>query len=597
MNPGYDRQDNPGSTRTVSYECMFCHNAYPVIPKGNEEKGAEPQYAAVREGIDCQRCHGPGDKHVQAASRGGVPAAEIRAAVVNPARLSPQREIEVCLQCHLETTSRSLPGAVQRSGRAPFSYEPGQPLADFRLSFDRVAPSLDKIEVAQACYRLLLSQCYLKSAGKLRCTTCHDPHDIPRAQTAAAKYNRICGNCHQGVVKVAVGPHTPSSDCVACHMPKRRTDDAVHIVATDHWIQRLKPPGDLLAEKGETRETPANAYRGAVVPFYPAPLPPSSVNALDRALAQIKDGSDFKEGLPQLANLLARYRPTNAGYYEELADGYRAAGDGVRAVRYYDEAVGRAPGSAVSALKRGNMLMETGQFTKAETVLRRVTILAPDDSLGWGLLGWTLWQEHKTEEAMVSLERRIKLDPDLPDIHNYLGSVLLGTNDIASAEKQFRVAVALEPGIAEWQANLARLLASLREFPEASYRFEQSLRLKPDDVVVRVIYARLLFDMSRIDDAEKQAKAAVTFDPGAADAHECLGFLLASKDDAGGAVRELKEAVRLRPGFGLAEYELGVILWQTGDAKAAREHLEIAARSDDAQAKPAAQEFLRKVSR
>ena len=27
-------------------------------------------------------------------------------------------------------------------------------------------------------------------------------------------------------------------DCVACHMPKTRTDDAVHIVITDHRIQR-----------------------------------------------------------------------------------------------------------------------------------------------------------------------------------------------------------------------------------------------------------------------------------------------------------------------------------------------------------------------
>jgi predicted CXXCH cytochrome family protein len=597
MNPGYDRPDHPGSTRTVSYECMFCHNAYPAIPKGSEEKGAEPQYAAIPEGIDCQRCHGPGDKHIQAARRAGAPASEIRAAIVNPARLTPQREIEVCLQCHLETTSRPLPGAIQRAGRAPFSYQPGQPLADFRLSFDRAVPSPDTIEVAQAGYRFLLSQCYLKSMGKLRCTTCHDPHDIPRGETAAAKYNGICGSCHQSVVKAAAGPHKTSADCIACHMPKRRTDDAVHIVTTDHRIVRLKPPGDLLREKAETRETPANAYRGLVVPFYPAALPPSPVNALDRALAQIEDGSNLKAGLPQLASLLAQYRPPNAEYYEELADAWRAAGDSVRALRYYDEAVSRAPGSAVRALKLGNMLIETGQFARAETVLRRATALKPDDPLGWGLLGWALWQQHKAQEARASLERSIDIDPDLPDMHNYLGSLLLGTGDIAGAEKQFRTALTLEPGIAEWQANLGRLLASLRQFPEASYRFEQSLRLKPGDIVARVTWARLLFDMGRMDDAEKQAKAAVTSDPGAADAHECLGFLLSAKDDAGGAVRELREAVRLRPGFGLAEYELGVILWQTGDAQGAREHLEIAARSDDAQAKPAALELLGKVNR
>ena len=80
------------------------------------------------------------------------------------------------------------------------------------------------------------------------------------------------------------------------------------------------------------------------------------------------------------------------------------------AVRYYDEAARRAPGSAVRALKLGNMLIDAGQFARAETVLRRATTLKPDDPLGWGLLGWTLWQEHKTEEARVSLERSIKID-------------------------------------------------------------------------------------------------------------------------------------------------------------------------------------------
>jgi hypothetical protein len=60
MNPGHDRP-YALPPRTVAYECMSCHNAYPRIPPGHEEPGAEPLYAgALPEGIDCQRCHGPG---------------------------------------------------------------------------------------------------------------------------------------------------------------------------------------------------------------------------------------------------------------------------------------------------------------------------------------------------------------------------------------------------------------------------------------------------------------------------------------------------------------------------------------------------------
>ena len=120
MNPGYDTADYGGSTRVIHYECMFCHNGYPRIPEGHQEPGAEAQYRRpLPEGIDCQRCHGPGRQHVAAAQKAGAAPEQIRAAIVNPARLSAEREMEVCLQCHLETTTR------RRASRQLAAYVPG----------------------------------------------------------------------------------------------------------------------------------------------------------------------------------------------------------------------------------------------------------------------------------------------------------------------------------------------------------------------------------------------------------------------------------------------------------------------------------------
>jgi predicted CXXCH cytochrome family protein len=601
MNPGYDRPDFPGATRLAGYQCMFCHNAYPKIPGGHQEERAEAQYLTpLPVGIDCQRCHGPGQRHIAAAGKPGVTREEIRAAIVNPKRLSPQREMEVCLQCHLETTILPLPHSVQRQNRGPFSYVPGQPLVDFRLSFDRASGPGDRLEVAHAGYRLLESQCYLKSQGRLRCTTCHDPHQAQQGEAAAAHYNGICLTCHQTALRqsIAAGAHTADSACVTCHMPKRRTDEAVHIVMTDHYIRRRQPATlDLLAEKDTSSETPATAYRGEVVAFYPAQLPATSENALDTAVAQILDRSNLKDGLPRLAGLIEKYRPPAAAYYADMAEGYLAAGDRARGMLYFEQAVQRAPASPDLLLRFANALVESQQWVKAESLLRSVTARAAGDPVAWGLLGQALWMQDKNAEARSVLEKAVKLDGDLPDLHNYLGGLLVRGGDLSGAEKEFRAALRIEPGAAEWQANLANLLASRGDAREAGYRFELSIRLKPGYAGAHVGYARLLANSNRYEEAEKQAKAAVDADPGAPDAHELWGNLLAARGDMDGAARELQTAVRQLPGFWRAHYELADVLLRKGDNAGAVQHLKIAAQGEDPQVKVAAQQLLQKLGR
>ena len=187
--------------------------------------------------------------------------------IVNPARLSPERQMDVCQQCHLETTSDELPQAVRAFGRAVYSFRPGEALSDYLIHFDH-APGTghdDKFEINSSAYRLRQSLCFQKSGGRLTCTSCHDPHRTPRGAEAVQQFRQSCLKCHNELSNRS-HPQPASADCAGCHMPKRRTEDVVHAVMTDHRIQRRLPGKNLEASLKEDH-TP---YQGEVVRYFPA---------------------------------------------------------------------------------------------------------------------------------------------------------------------------------------------------------------------------------------------------------------------------------------------------------------------------------------
>ncbi len=198
-----------------SRKCIRCHSTQ-MSAHGDDKLDEE----SMIPNVSCERCHGPGRRHVLAARRGSAEPDLLLP--FGPDRFTADSLMTLCGACH----------------RHPSSAQPGQIRPDnpFLARFQPVG--------------LMQSKCYSQSAGALSCVTCHDPHS--RASADRASYDAKCLECHgidrlsatpTGRVPAVVAcPTSPRERCVECHMPQ--VDAGQRIRFSDHWI-RVRREGEF----------------------------------------------------------------------------------------------------------------------------------------------------------------------------------------------------------------------------------------------------------------------------------------------------------------------------------------------------------------
>jgi Flp pilus assembly protein TadD len=552
MNPGFDNS-RPPIGRRIGYNCMFCHNAYPKIPPDHDQVGAEPVFSEpLPEGIDCQRCHGPGANHVRATK-----PADFKKTIFNP-----RNNVDVCQQCHLETTSGSLPNSIRRFNRAPFSYRPGEPLSAFRLIFDHPAGAGkdDKFEIVSSAYRLRKSQCFIASKEKLFCTTCHNPHDIPHGPSASDHYDEVCRQCH---AVVEVPNHPKSKDCVGCHMPKRRTEDVVHAVMTDHLIQRRPVP---ISEQNPD-------YHGEVVPY-------GDSDPLYTAVAQVITKTNLAAGTPRLVMEIERHQPSEPEFYLELGEAYVNTKQFDKAIEQFQQALSRRPNSPLFLRQLATAYRGAGQLQNAIDALQKAE--------AWNDLGPLLAEAGRKSDAIAALRKAIVLDPESAEAQNSLGAILAETGQFDQAESAMRTALRLQPTLSEAHGNLANLLAAKNNLLEAAWHYERA----GSKAVYQFNYGVTLARMNRLADAEAHIWMAIRADPNLAEAHDVLGGLLENRGRLDAALTQYREAIRIRPSYGKAHLDLGTILFVRHDLAAAAREFRLAASDANPAVRQQAQQAL-----
>ncbi len=433
MAPGYDRPDHDGVVRRVRHECMFCHNAYASVPEDKLSYWRSQTFPArLPEGIGCQRCHGPGAEHVRTQTRDTI---------INPARLSARLRNDICYECHMQPTV--IIAGMRKFGRDIYSFRPGQELDEYAHHIDideEDLPRAERFEINHHPYRLEQSRCFTESEGRLSCLTCHDPH---RKVTDAAHYRKACMSCH-------ANPHRVNEDCTSCHMPKRRPQDVVHTVMTDHLIRRMPPGPGVLAPR-EERE--------------PAVSRVESTDELYDAVALVRATGGASAGaMGRLARLLRERKPGEIEPYLDLASAQLRH----RRWKELDETttliLARDAKQELAlewrAVARAALTRDSGEAIRILSTLQR-----PEAAFNAGLF---LAGAGRTKEAIAFYERALAARPNLAAAWHRLGDARRECGDAPGAVDAYRRALEIEPAHARAREAIVDRLNAMGDVEEAA---------------------------------------------------------------------------------------------------------------------------------
>jgi hypothetical protein len=461
--PGFENGFNSRFSREIGIECISCHNGYPAFEPKSENK-----YLSIPEGIDCERCHGPGSVHVKNKLTGIVvdTAHGPDYSIVNPKKLPYNRQIDVCQRCHLQGD------AVLKEGKTFFDFRPGMKLSNV---IDEFLPVYENQEhgflMAAHAERLQKSKCFLKTQNgkngeKLNCITCHNPH-ISVKYTKEAYFIQKCQGCH-------TAPHkndpqvlqTPGSNCITCHMPRSSAVDIPHVTITDHFIRVQKKEKDngaiglgkfkglsCINDKNPDALTVARAYM-----FFYAKFQHNTEN-LDSAYKYL---SGYK---PEA-------KPADYIYY------YYLKNDNEQVIATATHASSPI-NSAIANYQAGQAYFNMQQPVPAITYFRKAADMQPYN-LDYRIMMATVYTLSKDfNDAEKELDFVISENPKLAAGWNGMAFVDLATNRLAEAGENLRKALAIDPDFEPAHLNRIKYYIALNKFDEARKVVDMLLKKNP----------------------------------------------------------------------------------------------------------------------
>lgn len=466
--PGYEHK-NQRFDRFLTTECITCHNHLPEFETGSLNK-----YTKMPTGIECERCHGPGEIHVREKLAGNkVDTSKfIDYTIVNPADLSRDLQMDLCQRCHLQGI------AVLEPQKDFFDFKPGMKLNEvLNVFLPRYSDSHEKFIMASQADRLRLSKCYQMS--DMTCLTCHNPHKSVEV-TGKAQYNQACMNCHQSAADNSNLQTTCSApeaeriaqqnDCSGCHLQPSGSIDIPHVRITDHYIRKEIDQEQLTTSKSQkeflglkilTKEkgTPMDMARGYIAMFDKYVESPiildSALYYLQRSTLPFEQQFDTwihyyfakkdYEGILSHIPQMPFEQITEAWTAYRIGEAFYKTQDFPNALRYFKKATEKMPYNLDFQEKLGTSYVYLQQIPAAKKTFEWILQENPKRKVALSNLGYLLVLEGQTEAGEPLYDKAIALDPDYEQALLNKAAVRLLLKDVTAGKELLERVLVINP--------------------------------------------------------------------------------------------------------------------------------------------------------
>jgi Flp pilus assembly protein TadD len=217
---------------------------------------------------------------------------------------------------------------------------------------------------------------------------------------------------------------------------------------------------------------------------------------------------------------------------------------------------------AYSFLRAGMANERTGNYDGAVRIYRRALQIEPDNVELLNALGFSLFQQGKSQEAVVELEKALEVDPKHWKAHNNMALASIDLGEFELAEAHYRESLAIEPQPAIYN-DLGFVLERMGLSEDATAAYRKALELDPKSSAAQYNLGSALARSGDLRAAEKHLRAALAAQP-STQAYTGLGIVLSQQGKSEEAVASLKAALELDPDNAAAQRQLAEALASLG---------------------------------